>query len=63
MNELSGKKELHQLWLQCADQAVLYINAERLLAQLERAYGDAIREKYDISASKGLCAHTQNDIY
>ena len=46
---------MQQFWSgTCKDiDHTLYVNAEKFLAQLERHYGDPVREKYDISASIG----------
>lgn len=55
MRSLCRKKQLQQLWSQCVDHVVLYVNSETLLAHLERCYGPHIRDTYDINAGKGAC--------
>jgi hypothetical protein len=52
MLELTEKREVRHFWTRCVEHNILVTNAERFLAQLERSYGDQIRERYDISASK-----------
>ena len=58
MTEATRNRHLQQFWVKAVEGTVLYTNGERFLAQLERYYGDDIREKYDIAAMKGKMATT-----
>ena len=58
MTSLTRSKELRQFWVKCVDSTVLYINAEKFLAHLERSFGDVVREKYEVSASTGELSST-----
>jgi len=53
MLELTDQKDLRKFWVRCINCTVLCANAERLIAHLERCYGDRIREQYDIAANRG----------
>ena len=50
MSEMTRDKVIREFWVKCVDNIVLYANAERFLAQLERSYGDHLREKFDVVA-------------
>lgn len=53
MKPLCRKKQLLHFWGKLVDSVVLYVNSETLLAQLERCYGPAVRDMYEINAGKG----------
>lgn len=52
---LTNKKDLRKFWVRCINCTVLCANAERLIAHLERCYGDRIREQYDIAPNRVFC--------
>ncbi|XP_013409002.1 rho family-interacting cell polarization regulator 1 isoform X2 [Lingula anatina] len=52
MSEVTSNPRLKEFWQKSVDHSGLYVNSERFLAQLERSYGERIRDKFDIVASK-----------
>ena len=55
LQELTEKKDVRHFWMRCVDAPLLYTSAERFLAQLEQSFGDKVRHRYDVPATKGWC--------
>ena len=53
MSDLTSDMEMKKFWVRCTDHHVLFTSPERFLAQLERSYGEFIRQKYDITSILG----------
>ncbi|CAH1786452.1 unnamed protein product [Owenia fusiformis] len=54
MHELTHSMEEKKFWVSCVDNYVLYTMPDRFLLQLEKSFGDKIREKYDTASNKVL---------
>ena len=53
MHRLTTKNEICQFWSRCIDGYQLSVDIATVMAQLERSYGDIVRDQYNVTASKG----------
>ena len=54
LHTLTNKNELRQFWSRCAAGYQLSVDIATVMAQLERNYGDIVRDQFNVTASKGI---------